>query len=207
MLTKRTSYHHGDLRSALIQASDALISEGGIEAFSLRTAAQRAGVSPGAPAYHFGNASGLLTEVALLAYRRLGHSFSEVELSGDPALDVRALSLAYIRFAVDHPGHFRLIYRNDLVNRQDPRYHPAALATMQRLFDGISAYQGQPSADLTSFETTADLFLGVSAVHGLAQIMLAEKAAPFFDHPTSQAFMTQDLPRLLERMYPPLTGR
>ena len=50
MTEKRSTYHHGDLRKALIEAADGIIAEGGIEAFSLRAAAQRAGVSPGAPA-------------------------------------------------------------------------------------------------------------------------------------------------------------
>lgn len=67
MALTRSTYHHGDLRAALIKAADAIIAEGGLEAFSLREAAQRAGVSPGAPAYHFGSAKGLLTEVAILA--------------------------------------------------------------------------------------------------------------------------------------------
>lgn len=202
MTEKRSSYHHGDLRSAMIQASDALISEGGIEGFSLRTAAQRAGVSPGAPAYHFKNATGLLTEVVLLAYQRLGHALAEVVSTQDPATDVRALSRAYIRFAVEHPGHFRLMYRNDLINRDDPRYYPTASAAMHPLQDGIAAYQGKSGLDLSKFDDAADIFLALSTVHGLAQIMLAEKARPFFNPPTLQDFLDQDLPRLLEKLYP-----
>ena len=63
-----------------------------MEAFSLRAAAQRAGVSPGAPAHHFGSAKGLLTEVALLAFERLGRSMEEIGRSDDVATDVRALT-------------------------------------------------------------------------------------------------------------------
>ncbi len=70
MAKQRSTYHHGDLREALIEAADEIIAQEGIEVFSLRTAAQRAGVSPAAPAHHFVNAKGLLTEVAILAYRR-----------------------------------------------------------------------------------------------------------------------------------------
>lgn len=67
----RSTYHHGDLRAALIRAADEIIAEGGIESFSLRSAAPRAGVSTGAPAHHFGSAKGLITEVAVLAFERL----------------------------------------------------------------------------------------------------------------------------------------
>lgn len=103
----RSSYHHGDLRATLIKAADNIITEGGIEAFSLRAAAQRAGVSPGAPAHHFGSAKGLLTEVALLAFDRLDGYIEEVGHSDDVVTDVRALSLAFVTFALDQPGHFR----------------------------------------------------------------------------------------------------
>ncbi len=67
----------------MIQAADEIIAEGGIEAFSLRAAAQRAGVSPGAPAHHFGSAKGLLTEVALLAFDRLSRYIEEVRRLDD----------------------------------------------------------------------------------------------------------------------------
>ena len=79
---------------------------------SLRSAAQRAGVSPGAPAHHFGSAKGLLTEVALLAFERLGRYIEEVGHSDDVAAYVPALSLAFVAFALDRqsigrvrPGH------------------------------------------------------------------------------------------------------
>jgi AcrR family transcriptional regulator len=81
---------------ALIEAAEGIIAEGGIEAFSLRTTAQRAGVSPGAPAHHFGSAKGLLTEVALLAFERLGRYLEEVGHSVDVVASVRALSLAFV---------------------------------------------------------------------------------------------------------------
>ena len=69
-----------------------------------------------------------------------------------------------------------------------------------------AAHQEKPSADLTAFGDAADIFLGLSAVHGLAPIMLAQKAAPFFDHPTFRDFVEQGLSRLLERLYPPTAG-
>ena len=122
----RMTYHHGDLKDALIQAADEIIAEGGIEAFSLRAAAQRAGVSPAAPAHHFGSTKGLLTEVALLAFERVDRYIQDVGHSEDVVTDVRALSLAFIHFVLEHPGHFRLMFRNDLVNRDDPRFARSA---------------------------------------------------------------------------------
>lgn len=202
----RSSYHHGDLRAALIKAADDIIAEGGIEAFSLRAAAQRAGVSPGAPAHHFGSAKGLLTEVALLAFERLGRYIEEVGDSDDVAAYVRALSLAFVTFALDHPGHFRLMFRNDLVNRNDPRYPEISMKPGMRLGLAVAAYRGKSDVNLNRFEDAADILCGMSTLHGLAHLVLEEKAAHFFRNATSRDFVKQELPKVLERLYPSKEG-
>src|SRR3982750_3800249 len=63
-------YHHGDLRRVLIDAALQLVSEGGTEAVSVREAARRAGVSPGAPFRHFSSRDALMQAVAEEAQRR-----------------------------------------------------------------------------------------------------------------------------------------
>lgn len=206
MPTKRSTYHHGDLRAALIQAADEIIAEEGIEAFSLRAAAQRAGVSPAAPAHHFGSAKGLLTEVALLAFERVGRYIEEAGHSDDVVTDMRALGLAFVTFAVDHPGHFRLMFRNDLVNRSDPRYPEMSIKPGMRLALAIAAYHGKPEIDLNRFEDAADIFCALSTLHGLAHLILAEKTAPFFENASSRDFLEKELPKVLARMYPPRNG-
>ena len=205
---KRATYHHGNLRAALIRAADELIAEGGIEGFSLRAAAQRAGVSPSAPAHHFGSAKGLLTEVALLAYERVDRYLEEAGRPADAVTDLRALGLAFVTFALDHPGHFRLMFRNDLVNRDDPRYPETAIKPGLRLGRAVAAHHGQAQMDLERFEDAADLLGALATLHGLAHLVLAEKATHFFA-PASSArdFVNQELPRVLERLYPPKDGR
>ena len=202
MTQKRATYHHGDLRAALIQAADDIIAEGGIEAFSLRAAAQRAGVSPGAPAHHFGSAKGLLTEVALLAFERMGRCIEEAGHSDDVAVDVRALTLAFVTFALDHPGHFRLMFRSDLVNRDDPRYPEISIKPGMRLSLAIAAYHGKSEVDLNRFEDAADVFSAMATLHGLAHLVLEGKAAHFFENATSGDFAKKELPKVLEHMYP-----
>ena len=202
MPRKRKTYHHGDLRTALIKAADELIAEEGLETFSLRAAAKRAGVSPSAPAHHFGSAKGLLTEVALLAYERANRYLEEAGRSDDPVTDVRALSIAFVTFALDHPGHFRLMFRNDLVDRDDPRFQPASMKPGMRLALAIAAYQGKSDLNLNRFEDAADVFGSIAAMHGLAHLVLAEKAAHFFQSSNSREFLENELPKVLERMYP-----
>lgn len=204
MVVKRATYHHGDLRAALISAADDIIAGGGIETFSLRAAAQHAGVSPGAPAHHFGSAKGLLTEVALLAFERLDQYIEDVGRSGNVVTDVRALSLAFVRFALDHPGHFRLMLRNDLVNRLDPRFPSVSEKPGMRLGRAVAAYRGKSDVDLSRFEDAADMVSGLATLHGLATLVVEEKAAKFFGRSTSREFVEKDLPAVMERVYPDL---
>ena len=202
MSNTRTTYHHGDLRAALIQAADAIIAEGGLETFSLRAAALRAGVSAGAPAHHFGSVKGLLTEVALLAYERADGYLEDAGHSDDAVADVRAVSLAFITFAISHPGHFRLMFRNDLVNRADPRFSQVSMKPGMRLGLAVAAYRGKLDVDLNKFEDAADMLADMSALHGLVHLVLEEKAIRFFDNMTPEEFVTDALPKVIARMYP-----
>jgi AcrR family transcriptional regulator len=70
MRKTKDSYHHGDLRAALLAAGEAVLTETGVEGFSLRLVAKRVGVSHSAPAHHFGDAQGLLTALAAEGFRR-----------------------------------------------------------------------------------------------------------------------------------------
>src|SRR6202011_5948381 len=101
-------YHHGDLKRVLIDAALGLVEEGGAEAVSVREAARRAGVSPGAPFRHFPSRDALITAVAEEAQRRFRVEI-EITLSGAPADDplgrFRRIGLAYLRWAMRNPTH------------------------------------------------------------------------------------------------------
>lgn len=198
----RSTYHHGDLRAALIKAADEIIAEGGIEAFSLRAAALRAGVSPAAPAHHFGSAKGLLTEVAFLAFERADQYIEEAGHSNDTVADVRSVSLAFLTFVLHHPGHFRLMFRNDLVDREDPRFAAVSRRPGMRLSRAVLAYHGRFDVDPNSFEDAADMLCGLSTLHGLAHLVLEDKAAHFFRKANSRNFVKEYLPKVIERLYP-----
>jgi AcrR family transcriptional regulator len=105
-------YHHGDLRRVLIDAALGLVGEIGPDAVSVREAARRAGVSPGAPFRHFASRDALMQAVAEEAQRRFRAEI-EAALSAVPASDplerFRALGLAYLRWAMRNPTHFEII--------------------------------------------------------------------------------------------------
>jgi len=105
-------YHHGDLRRVLIDAALQLVGEGGAAAVSVREAARRAGVSPGAPFRHFPSRDALMQAVAEEAQRRFR---AEIEAAlaeapaDDPLARFRCLGLAYLRWAIRNPTHFEVI--------------------------------------------------------------------------------------------------
>jgi len=105
-------YHHGDLRRALIDAGFRLVEERGVERLSMREAARRAGVSPGAPFRHFESREALMTAVALEAQRRFRAEIEaalQESASGDPLARLRAFGVAYLRWAMRNPAHFTII--------------------------------------------------------------------------------------------------
>jgi AcrR family transcriptional regulator len=115
----RSGYHHGNLVDALLQAAIALIEERGVEAVSVREAARRAGVSPGAPFRHFKSKTALLTAVAEQAMVRLTESVrTELERASgaDPIAALRAIGHGYLTWAIANPTHFQIISSRSLID-------------------------------------------------------------------------------------------
>jgi AcrR family transcriptional regulator len=105
-------YHHGDLKRVLIEAALELAEQGGPEAVSVREAARRAGVSPGAPFRHFPSRDALMMAVAEEAQRRFRIELEEALAqapAGDPLVQFRSLGLGYLRWAMRNPAHFEII--------------------------------------------------------------------------------------------------
>jgi AcrR family transcriptional regulator len=105
-------YHHGDLRRVLIDAALLLAEEGGPAAVSVREAARRAGVSPGAPFRHFPSRDDLMLAVAEEAQRRFRAELEAALVTvppDDPLARFRALGLGYLRWARQNPAHFEVI--------------------------------------------------------------------------------------------------
>ena len=115
----RPPYHHGDLARALLQAADEIIEEEGLEAFTLRSCARRAGVSHAAPAHHFKDRAGLLSAYAASIFRDLTAFVEDhVQQAGLDNYDrLQAVGLAYIRFALQRPSAFSLIFRCESLDK------------------------------------------------------------------------------------------
>ena len=112
-----SSYHHGDLRAALIKAATAEIERGGYENLSLRELADSVGVSRGAPYRHFADRRALLAAVAADGFERLTAIYRKAMMgSGKTPQDrLAAAGRGYLRFAAERPQMFRLMFVSDLL--------------------------------------------------------------------------------------------
>ena len=165
------TYHHGDLRTALIAAAEEVIAERGVDRFSLREAARRAGVSAAAPAHHFGDTRGLLTAVAARTLRAFADALETADRSGGDRLErIRAQGAAYVRFALTERAKFDLIWRYALIDRDDPDYAAAG----RRAFDVRDrAVRGSDAAPSAPGELApAPSIAAWSMVHGFARLAL-----------------------------------
>jgi AcrR family transcriptional regulator len=109
--SKRKTYHHGDLRRALVKAAVSLLTKTQRWDFSLREVARCAGVSHNAPYSHFANKRQLLAAVAVKGYEILrARLLTALRGKTKPADALKAISIAYLRFATENPAHYRLMF-------------------------------------------------------------------------------------------------
>ncbi|MGV0835432.1 TetR/AcrR family transcriptional regulator [Mycolicibacterium thermoresistibile] len=128
----RQSYHHGDLRAAILTRAADLVAERGAAGVSLRELARAAGVSHAAPAHHFTDRRGLFTALATEGYRMLAAALV------DARPDFVAAALAYVRFALDHPGHYAVMFDKSLYDGTDPALAAAEAAAGAELQRGVA---------------------------------------------------------------------
>lgn len=158
------------LRERVLEASVALIEDRGIGGLSMREVARRAGVSHQAPYHHFADREAILAAVALEGFERMADSM-EAAVGPDPLASLTAVGRAYVRFALEHPAHFRVMFRPELVALPD---HPEAEACADRAYLGLEGLVAQavatgavPAAEAPGLVTICWAF-----VHGLSGLLL-----------------------------------
>lgn len=110
----KAGYHHGDLRAALLKAAVELIAEVGLPKLSLRECARRAGVSHAAPYRHFADKDALVVAIALQGFEWLyERGKAAMEDITEPFERLQAYGVAYLRFALEHPVHYRAMFAMD----------------------------------------------------------------------------------------------
>jgi AcrR family transcriptional regulator len=178
----KKGYHHGALRSALVQASIALAREGGPDRVFLREAARAAGVSHSAAYRHFADRDALLAEVARFARNELAEEMRrQVNRTRDPRRRLRAVGAAYIDFALTEPGLFRTAFTSHpatsggseddgATEPEDPSDSTAIAEPYDVLGQALDEVQ---AAGLLDPRRRAGAEIAAwSAVHGIANLLL-----------------------------------
>ena len=173
-MTKVKTYHHGNLKEALIASGLDILAETGLAGLSLRNCAERAGVSHTAPKNHFGNLAGLLSAIAARGYQELGVYMQRNLREGASRTERRNAAFeGYVAFAVANPALYELMFARDKTNKNDPELQAQVGASFLVLRDAAEGLDwdksDQPGADLR-----AQMMLW-SLVHGFAQLSVSGK--------------------------------
>lgn len=163
-----STYHHGDLRSALLAAAGAVLEAKGADAVTFRGLARELNVSHAAPGYHFADRQALLVELAgeghALLEQSMRSSLNDVEQS-DRNEQLAAIGRGYLRFALVHPNRFRLMFAGvadcDIsVSELFVSAGAASFATLVQVSSGSADPEEHPAAWLRAW----------ALVHGLATL-------------------------------------
>ena len=158
----RPTYHHGDLRAAILTEAARLVALRGADGVSLRELAREAGVSHAAPAHHFTDRRGLFTALAAQGFGLLATALAEAR---PRFLDA---ALAYVRFAIEHPGHYRVMFDKSLLDASNPELVAAEAAAGEELSRGVASLSDRHAqADPRGAQLAA-----WSLVHGFSMLWL-----------------------------------
>jgi len=168
-------YHHGALRDALLKAAETVLERDGLAGLTLRAVAREAGVSHAAPTHHFGDLTGLVSELAAIGFRQFNAAMMAAGAAGGPSLMEKAMARAkaYVAYAQAHPGMYGLMFRTERLDMTRPSLHEAASASFAGLAGAIGASRHeQISEEALTLEQAAAIARAWSLVHGFTMLLL-----------------------------------
>ena len=171
-MAESRNYHHGSLRTALIETGLELVSEKGISGFTLRSVAKRAGVSTAAPYHHFKNKAALLEAMATQGWHIMAAEFQTAYAAEDaPVAKLIATGAAYITFALEHTAYFRVMSRPDLYCTEEGMDHSMTGVDVFEMLNAavINCYPGKDSDDPFIKEKVLNAWV---MVHGFATLWI-----------------------------------
>ena len=162
LMTSRATYHHGDLKATILAEAAVLVADRGADGLSLRELARAAGVSHAAPAHHFTDRRGLFTALATEGFGMLAVALK------DARPDFLDAALAYVRFALGHPGHYEVMFDKSLYDATDPELVSAETAAGAELAAGVGTLDDPRAND----DPQAAALAAWSLVHGFSLLWL-----------------------------------
>ncbi len=187
------SYHHGDLRNALIQAGLELLSEGGAATLDLRKVARRAGVSHSAPYRHFTDKQALIAAINEEEYYRLSERIQAArrEVPDDGVIaQLHAIAHAYVHFAVENPWLMREMFSGLTVRREAfADLHAASKLAFKQYEEVIR--RGQEQGIIVEGFSGALAGVFWSLLHGVAMLIIEDQMHPYADGPEGVDLMVR----------------
>lgn len=168
-MTSRETYHHGDLRAALITAAREQLEAGGEPSVSLRALAKAAGVSPNAPYRHFEDKKALMTALAADGFRQFAEAIVQAETAENPLTALAAQGQAYLDFAGAHPALYRLMFSPYGYSLHSDTCQNEATRAFSSLVAAVARAQGSGWQSQVPLPTAALAYW--SALHGWAGLV------------------------------------
>jgi AcrR family transcriptional regulator len=167
-------YHHGALHEALLKAAEKVLERDGLQGLTLRAVAREAGVSHAAPTHHFGDLTGLVSELAAIGFRQFNAAMAAAGATGTALLEkAMARAKAYVAYARAHPGMYGLMFRTERLDMSRPSLREAASASFAGLAGAIGASRHeQIAAEALSLDQAAAIARAWSLVHGFTMLLL-----------------------------------
>ena len=172
MPAKKT-YHHGDLKNALIRAGVEILAEQGVGGLSLRQVALRAGVSHAAPYAHFADKQSLIAAISTDGFQRLYEKLADAANANraDPRQQLLETANAYLEFAADDPARFKVMFSGILEQEKDyPEFVEASQKNYELVVEIVRTCQAAGVLPPGPAERTAISIW--ATVHGLAALAL-----------------------------------
>jgi AcrR family transcriptional regulator len=170
-------YHHGALRDALLAAAERVLERDGLAGLTLRAVAREAGVSHAAPTHHFGDLTGLVSELAAIGFRQFNVAMGAAGAAAATPVDkAMARARAYVAYAQAHPGMYGVMFRTERLDMTRPSLCEAANASFAGLAGAIGASrQEQISETALSLDQAAAIARAWSLVHGFTTLLLDDR--------------------------------
>jgi AcrR family transcriptional regulator len=204
--TEDSPYHHGALRDALLKAAETVLERDGLAGLTLRAVAREAGVSHAAPTHHFGDLTGLVSELAAIGFRQFNAAMvaAGAAAGSTPMEKALARAKAYVAYAQAHPGMYGLMFRNERLDMKRPSLHEAAEASFAGLAGAIGASRHeQISEQSLSLDQAAAIARAWSLVHGFTMLLLDGRLSDILRRLPKGT----DAETLLDAMLKPTVGR